>query len=257
MSYGNLTLHLKNIHSDTRYIQILRYIQENPLKTRDEINKAIYGFARRGYMSDYYGHMIAYELVDCCRATDNRRRRVYKITELGEKTLKRAEANGPMNRKKHKIEVPAVIPGYIAFSPYNYELEEDRPILDALERVLKKIVAMGAYTKEPGKFTEASPDELATREDIEKFINEEARAYRGKIRKALKNAGLIYSARQHLIVQIYGPAALPTDWYYVSEQGLAVINYLDSVGVKAFKAMKSMAYAEEYHKEAEEKKDNE
>ena len=241
MSYDNLTFSFKTIHSDTRYIQILRFIQENPLKTRDEINKAIFGFVNRGYMSDYYGHMIAYELVDCCRAADDQRRRVYKITELGEKTIKQAEANGPMNRKKHKIEIPAILPGHVAFSPYNYELEDDRPILDALGRVLKKIVATGAYTNEPRYSAGASPDKLVTREDIEKFINEEARTYRGKIRRALKNEGLIYSARQNVIERIYGPAALPTDWYYVSEHGLAVINYLDSAGVKAFKVMKNMA----------------
>ena len=228
MSYDNLTFNFKTIRSDTKYIQILRYIKDNPLKTRDEINKAIFGFANRGYMSDYYAHMIVYELVDCCRAADDKRIRVYKITELGEKTIKQAEMNGAANRKTHKIKIPSICKGYHSWTPLNYQLPEDRPALEALARVLQKTVNLGAYCDTP-LCHEASLHGSVKKEQIDEIIGQEPKRLQKKIWNLIDKAGLMWKWRANSLSN-------ETTWF-VTFHGLDIINYCNSLGSQAKKVM--------------------
>ena len=142
MSASEVRINPVTIHSNTQFIQLLRYIKENPGCTRHDVLVGVKGkeYDRPGYYSSYFAYMF-----DNCyvQRTRTGRQRKYYITKYGDNLVRRADANGPSNRVKHS----AFIQG--TYIPFNPEVPSDRKNLEATAKLIGEMTKQGAYDSDP------------------------------------------------------------------------------------------------------------
>lgn len=62
--YGSHAYKFNCPTKDRVYVKILRFVEAHPKCTRDEIQKAVWGAARRGLNSTTFAHMLYNDLID-------------------------------------------------------------------------------------------------------------------------------------------------------------------------------------------------